>query len=192
MTDTAPHTAKRHAVAADVKGRALFRIQTFTGRYDPLEDRLRLDAVDAQGGKQAIFLTRRLMDRVIPVLVSHLEGKTPEGVPADLAQGMSQSRARQARQTGEATPAIAADPETPSWLCRTMHFQKADHGLNVIFTDDTQTNAVMPMVEANMRAVLDIFLDLYTKAGWPTEPFPEWIKREATLTVAPGQGHRLN
>ena len=74
-------------MAAGGKGRALFRIQTFTGRYDPVEDRLRLDAVDAQGGKQAIFLTRRLVDRVIPVLVSHLEGKTPEGVPADLAQG---------------------------------------------------------------------------------------------------------
>ena len=192
MTETAPHTAKSHAVAADGKGRALFRIQTFTARYDPVEDRLRLDAVDAQGGKQAIFLTRRLVDRVIPVLVSHLEGKTPEGVPADLAQGMSQSRARQARQTGEATPAIAAAPETPSWLCRTMHFQKADHGLNVIFTDDTQVDAVMPMVEANLRAVLDILLELYTKACWPTEPFPEWIKPEATLTVTPGQGHRLN
>ena len=192
MTETGPHTATNDTVAAGRKGRALFCIQTFTGRYDPLEDRLRLDAVDAQGGKQAIFLTRRLVDRVIPVLVSHLEGKTPEGVPADLAQGMSQSRARQARQTGEATPAVAADTETPTWLCRTIHFQKADHGLNVIFTDDTQVDAVMPMVEANLRAVLDIFFDLYTKAGWPTEPFPEWMKPEATLTVAPGQGHRLN
>ena len=192
MTDTAAHTAKSHAVAADGKGRAQFRIQTFTARYDPVEDRVRLDAVDAQGGKQAIFLTRRLTDRVIPVLVSHLEGKTPDGVPADLAQGMSQSSARQARQTGETTPAVAADAETPTWLCRTMHFQKADHGLNVIFTDDTQVDAVMPMVEANLRAVLDILLDLYTKANWQTEPFPEWMKPEATVTVAPGQGRRLN
>ena len=192
MTETMPNTAASKAEAESGKGRALFRIQTFTARYDPVEDRVRLDAVDAQGGKQAIFLTQRLVDRVIPVLVSHLEGKTPEGVPADLAQGMSQSRARQARQTGEATPAIAPDAETPTWLCRTMHFQKADHGLNVIFTDDTQTDAIMPMVEANLRAVLDIFLDLYTKAGWPTEPFPAWQKPEATLTVVPGQGVRLN
>ncbi len=50
----------------------------------------------------------------------------------------------------------------------------------------------MPMVEANLRAVLDIFLELYTKANWPTEPFPEWMKPEATLTVALGQGARLN
>ena len=192
MTETAPHTARSDAVAADRKGRALFRIQTFTARYDPVEDRIRFDAVNAQGGKQAIFLTRRLTDRVIPVLVSHLEGKTPEGVPADLAQGMSQSRARQARKTGEETPAVAVDAETPNWLCRTIHVQKAPNGLNVTFTDDARVNAVMPMVAANLRAVLDILLDLYTKAGWPTEPFPEWQKPDATLTVAPGQGMRLN
>ena len=173
-------------------GRQLFRIHTFTGRYDAIEDRLRFDAVDAQGGQQAIFLTRRLVDRVIPVLVSHLEGKTPEGVPADLAQGMSQSRARQARQAVDTTPAVVAGNETPTWLCRTIHLQKADHGLNVIFTDDAQTDAIMPMVEANLRAVLDIFLDLYTKADWPNAPFPEWIKPDATLTVAQGQGARLN
>jgi len=99
MTENAGQLRPLDGGAEPGQARALFRIQTFTGRYDPVEDRLRLDAVDAAGGKQAIFLTRRLADRVIPVLVSHLEGKTPEGVPADLAQGMSQSRARQARQT---------------------------------------------------------------------------------------------
>lgn len=69
--------------------RLLFQIQTFTARYDPAEDRLRLDAIDAKGRKQALLLTRRLADRIIPVLVSHLEGKTPEGISADLAQGGS-------------------------------------------------------------------------------------------------------
>jgi len=192
MTETAPDTARSDAVAAGSKGRALFRIQTFTARYDPVEDRLRFDAVDAQGGKQAIFLTRRLTDRVIPVLVSHLEGKTPEGMPADLAQGMSQSRARQARQTGEETPAVAVDAETPHWLCWTIHVQKAPNGLNVTFTDDARVSAVMPMVEANLRAVLDMLLDLYGRAGWPTQPFPEWMKAEATVTISRAQGHRLN
>ena len=192
MTENAGQLRPLDAGAEPGRARALFRIQTFTGRYDPVEDRLRLDAVDAAGGKQAIFLTRRLTDRVIPVLVSHLEGKTPEGVPADLAQGLSQSRARQARQTGEDTPAVTVDAETQTWLCRTMHFQKLDHGLNVIFTDDTQVDAVMPLVEANLRAVLDILLELYTKANWPLEPFPEWMKPEATVTISRARGTRLN
>ena len=30
--------------------------------------------------------------------------------------------------------------------------------MNVIFTDDVSVSAVMPMVEANLRAVLDILL----------------------------------
>lgn len=80
-------------------GRALFRIKTFTARYDLVEDRLRLDAVDAEGRIQSIFLTRRLTDKIIPVMVSHLEAKTAEGVPKDLAQGMHQSGARQARES---------------------------------------------------------------------------------------------
>jgi hypothetical protein len=192
VTQNAGQLRRPDAGTQPGQARWLFRIHTFTGRYDPIEDRLRFDAVNARGGKQTIFLTRRLTDRVIPVLVSHLEGKTPEGVPADLAQGMSQSRARQARQTGEAAPAVAVDIETPHWLCRTIHVQKAPNGLNVTFTDDVRVNAVMPMVEANLRAVLDMLLDLYSRASWPTEPFPEWMTPEATVTISPAQGHRLN
>ncbi|MCV2876376.1 hypothetical protein OE810_08910 [Rhodobacteraceae bacterium XHP0102] len=63
--------------------------------------------------------------------------------------------------------------------------------MTIVFTDDSQTDAVMPMVEANLRAVLDILLDLYAKANWPTEPFPEWMKPEATVTLSSAQGHRL-
>ena len=192
MSETLGQQRTGQAAIEPGPDRLLFQIQTFTARYDPAEDRLRLDAVDANGQKQALWLTRRLADRVIPVLVSHLEGKTPEGIPPDLAQGMSQSRARQARQTADTSPAVVAESGTPPWLCRTIHVQKAQQGLNVIFTDDVSVSAVMPMVELNLRAVLDILLDLYTKAGWPTEPFPEWMKPEATLTVAPGQGARLN
>ena len=53
-----------------------FAVQTFTARYDPIEDRICLNAVDATGAKQSIYLTRRLMDRIIPVVAKHLEEKT--------------------------------------------------------------------------------------------------------------------
>ena len=89
-------------------------------------------------------------------------------------------------------PAVVAESGTPTWLCRTIHVQKAQQGLNVIFTDDVSVSAVMPMVEANLRAVLDIFLELYTKANWPTEPFPEWMKPDATVTISRAKGRRLN
>ena len=60
-----------------------FQIKTFTGRYIPIEDRLRLDAVDEEGNRQSPFMTRRLTDKIIPVMVGHLEAQTPEGMPGD-------------------------------------------------------------------------------------------------------------
>lgn len=76
MTEAPDQQQAGQAAVNPGPDRLLFQIQTFTARYDPAEDRLRLDAVDAKGHKQALWLTRRLADRVIPVLVSHLEGKT--------------------------------------------------------------------------------------------------------------------
>ena len=43
-----------------------FQIKTFTGRYIPIEDRLRLDVVDGDGNNQSIFMTRRLSDKMLP------------------------------------------------------------------------------------------------------------------------------
>ena len=47
-----------------------FRIKTFTGRYLPVEDRLRLDGVDVEGVEQCILLTRRLCNKFIPKIAS--------------------------------------------------------------------------------------------------------------------------
>lgn len=56
MIETAPHAATNNILAAESRGRTQFRILTFTGRYDPVEDRLRLDSVDAQGGMRVSLI----------------------------------------------------------------------------------------------------------------------------------------
>jgi hypothetical protein len=172
------------------QGRALFHIQAFTALYDPVEDRLRLDSADAEGRTHSIFLTRRLTDRIIPVIVSHLEAKTGDGVPKILAQEMQQSGARQARQIAESAPTVRAKEQTRQWLCRTIHCRKAQNGLILTFTDDSTVDAVIQMADANLRAVLDIFLELYTKGGWPADALPEWLKPEAAVNAT--DGDRLN
>ena len=50
-----------------------FQIKTFTGRYIPVEHRLRLDAVDVEGNKKSLFMTRSLADRIRFVMVEYLE-----------------------------------------------------------------------------------------------------------------------
>ena len=156
--------------------RLKFHIKTFTGRYIPVEDRLRLDAVDEEGNKQSLFMTRRLTDKVIHVMVEHLEGQTPEGMPSDLVQEMQQDKSRLVRAEAGSETSVEIDPETVPWLCKTVHLTKTGTGLVIIFTDDISIEASMPMSNDNLRVVLDIFQTLYTSAEWGQEAFPDWMQ----------------
>lgn len=165
-----------------------FVVQTFTARYDPIEDRICLNAVDASGGKQAIFLTRRLMDQIIPVVAKHLEEKTPKGVPADVVQSMTQERVRQARKAEPPPEPVLADLETPRWLCTTIQMQKQPAGLAVTLTGDAACKAQIPLADSHLRTVLDIFRNSYVKAGWDLRVFPEWLGSEQ---ASAGQGAQV-
>ena len=81
-------------------GSVKFQIKTFTGWYIPVEDRLRLDAVDGDGDKQSLLMRRRASDKVIPVMVKNLEAQTPEGMPSDMVQERQQDMARQVHVEG--------------------------------------------------------------------------------------------
>ena len=176
------------AASDDIEQRLTFRIKTFTGRYIPVEDRLRLDAVDTDGNKQSLFMTRRLVDRIIPVMVEHLEGQTPEGMPSDLVQEMQQDKARQFHSEGGSEAPVAVEPEFVPWLCRTVHLTKTGSSLSVVFTDDTHIEAHMPMSAENLRVVLDIFRTLYTSAEWGLQAFPDWMQTPVSAEAP----HMLN
>ena len=170
----------------EAHARLKFHIKTFTGRYIPVEDRLRLDAVDEEGNKQSLFMTRRLTDKVISVMVEHLEGQTPEGMLRDLVQEMQQDKARQFHSEGGSEAPVHVEPEFVPWLCRTVHLTKTGSSLVVVFTDDTHIEAHMPMTAENLRVVLDIFKTLYTSAEWGLQAFPDWMQTPA-IAEAPRQ-----
>ncbi|MEN8875406.1 MAG: hypothetical protein ABF285_15205 [Pacificibacter sp.] len=165
-----------------------FAVQTFTARYDPIEDRIFLNVVDATGGKQAIYLTHRLMDQIIPVVAKYLEEKTPKGVPADVVQSMTQERVRQARKAEPPAEPVQADLETPRWLCTTIQMSKQPTGLSVTLTGDAACKAQIPLADPHLRTVLDIFRNSYAKAGWDLRVFPDWLGPEQ---AAAGQGAQV-
>ncbi|HEV8034166.1 hypothetical protein [Yoonia sp.] len=168
-----------------------FAVQMFTARYDLIEDRICLNAVDATGAKQVIYLTRRLMDQLIPVFIKHLEEKTPKGVPTDVVQSMTQERVRQVRKAETPARPVNTDLETPRWLCTTMQMRKQPAGLLMMLTGDAACNAQIPLTDQQLRAVLDIFRNAYAKAGWDLYLFPEWLA-PAKAEVGLGVQVRLN
>lgn len=176
---------------ASPTGERPFAVQTFTARYDATEDRVCLNAVDANGAKQAIYLTRRLMDQMIPVVVKHLEQKTPKGIPADVVQSMTQERGRQARKAQPPAKPVQADLETPRWLCTTIQIQKQPAGLVVTLAGTVACTAQILFADPHLRTVLDIFRNTYAKAGWDFRVFPDWLEPHQGAG-AQGKQARLN
>jgi hypothetical protein len=182
-----PEQSQDHLSGAPPEGRP-FTVQTFTARYDPTEDRICLNALDASGAKQAIYLTRRLMDQIIPVVVKLLEEKTPKGLRADIAQSMTQEWVRQVRQTEPPAPPVQVDIETQRWLCTAIQMQKQPAGLAVTLTGEVPCKAQIPLADSHLRTLLDIFRNSYAKAGWNLSVFPDWLE---PAKAEAGQGQKV-
>lgn len=183
MTDTPPD--QESSEAASVQGQS-FAVQSFTARFDPIEDRICLNVVDAAGQKQAVYLTRRLMDQIIPVVVKHLEEKTPKGIPADVVQSMTQERVRQVRMAEAPAEPVQADIETPRWLCTTVRMRKAPKGLAMTLSAEATAPVQIGFDERHLRTALDIFRNSYAKAGWDLRVFPDWQEPEPRIAAADG------
>ena len=71
----------------------IFSIVTVTMQFDPLEDRLIMDCSDKSKNTQRLWLTRRLLDRLIPSLTDQLEVNSTNEISKELEQSFEQEKA---------------------------------------------------------------------------------------------------
>jgi hypothetical protein len=162
-------------------------MRSFTLSAHPHEDRLRIDAVNAQGEAQAIWITRSLADKFIPALTKHAEQKTESGLPAEIALSFSQAKLR-VKRAENPSPPVRAKPMVTPWLCHQVRIGERPNGLIWSLTNASGDEAFMILTGENVRALLDIFINNYRKLGWTEDAFPDWI-RTSSIAAAP---HKLN
>ncbi|QJD71894.1 hypothetical protein [Marinobacterium sp. LSUCC0821] len=156
------------------------QITRFTTEYSPEQDRIRMVIETAEGEKRVIWLTYRLLNRLIEAMVKALEQET-SGVPeSSNLQGFSQERARQ-KQVQE--PPVLAEQNTPEWLVNRVDLTVSPEKLDIVLFKD-EARASLPMPRMNARQWLGIVRQLFTVAQWHSEHWPTWI---AQPNAAPKQ-----
>ncbi len=161
-----------------VKPMKLHRITT---EYVGDEDRLRLSGEDAQGQTRLLWLTHRLVDRLIAHLTSPLESQVGASPQADLIQVFSQQKARVELAT---QPALRPDPEGGAALVHSVDVTVARFVTTLHFkTRNGAAVASLGLAPRPRRQWLSILHDLYEQAGWSTAAFPAWLL-EARYTAA--------
>ncbi|CUX80734.1 MAG: hypothetical protein HLUCCA05_13985 [Roseibaca calidilacus] len=99
-------------VAARKATRRLFVIETFTLRFDAMEDRLRIDATDKAGSIEGIWLTQRLTNKLVAALAQDLD--------RELAAGLVEKEGFLAENGQERSPASPPKLPPPA-VAATLH-----------------------------------------------------------------------
>lgn len=177
---------------------AMTRLQRLTTEYSEAEDRIRLAGEDAQGQTVVLWLTQRLMNRLIPHLCQWLEehsgfgtagssGTTATGLArhADIGQGIAQSFAQQAAAAvlPPQPPVQATDPTTQA-LVQSVDVSTAQEAVMLRFkvqgqkaaNEQTETPAQVGMNAVALRQWLGIVYQQYLRATWPTRAWPQWME----------------
>ena len=175
----------------------------FTTRFDTAEDRIQLLLELPEDKVQILWLTRRLLNRMLPHLLNRLQGTGPAAVPADApaTPGAPASEAVQRFQQEAAVsaivrqPAVAPSEKTPAervaYVVTSVDVRTGPTALVLDFKGGEQVLHSLPFGEDALRQWLSIVYSQYKAGDWQEGFWPGWI-RASNAGTAPREDLRLN
>ena len=161
-------------------------LQRITTLFVDSEDRIRLAGEDAAGQSLVLWLTQRLLGRLLPHLFAWLERRAspPSSNHADAA------RAEVLQSFAQLAALAALEPQTPvpshapsgAWLVHSVDIASTDQVVMLSFKDagGIAEPATLTLPEQALRQWLNILHDQYAAAEWPLTQWPEWVARPPT------------
>lgn len=162
----------------------MFTIEKITVSYDAEEDRLRLAVCDGQEQTLSLWLTRRMANELIGMLLGELKvsgtSPTDEYVHAAL-QAWEQSAAN---TEFKPLPPVRSESVSSGSLVRSVDVMQAGGHFGLVFQSRENRSASLTLSSTGLRQWLGIVHKLYGKAEWPCEGlWPDWMTRETQLAV---------
>lgn len=155
-------------------------LERITTKYIDVEDRIQLSGQTGSSAPVVIWLTQRLLQRLIPVVLKDLE-RQRQGLLAEVLQGFAQQAARAG--TVPQAP-VQFNDRSPAWLAHEVDVTQSKTTLQLVFHGVEGQTAVLALAVDPLRQWLNILYDACLKAEWPHDVWPAWI-RESVLPVSP-------
>lgn len=162
-------------------------LQRLTTEYVEIEDRIRVSGELAGGGTVVLWLTQRLLDRLVPHLTAWLvrQGAAASGIPSveavhqDVVQGFAQQAAR--AQLPPAAPVRAASPQA-AWRVDAVDITQGEDAVLLVFKGEGGAQAVLHLAAQPLRQWLGIVFEQFLCGAWPTTAWPDWMGGTCPLT----------
>lgn len=161
-------------------------LQRITTEYQPFEDRIKLAGLIADNQPVVMWLTQRLLRRLLPAMLGWLERQAPAATPRpEVLQTFAQEVARAAQVPAAAVPVVSGAAE---WLVRQLDVTMSDQGIVLVFqqgADGELERIVLPMHATLLRQWLGILHDAFVEAEWPLDLWPAWLREAAVPAAGP-------
>lgn len=149
-----------------------------TTEYVAVEDRIRLSGESGQAAPVSIWLTLRLLQRLLPLLLEWVEGR--DGAAA-LHSFALHSFAQQAARAELAPQAPVRPPaDHAAWLALEVELVRSPRSVRLTLRGAADGQAAsLELTPKPLRQWLGIVHDAYVKGGWPLDAWPAWMARGA-------------
>lgn len=159
-------------------------LHRITTEYIDLEDRVRLSGEAASGAAVSLWLTQRLLGRLVAAILPWVA----EGDDAYQAikNGFSQAAARAGLLQQAPVPA-----QPLPCLVTKVDLRHNSEAMTLLFFGADGLAGELTLQRQDLRHWLNILYDAWRAAGWPAGVWPEWMDAQAA-TPAPTAQLRLH
>lgn len=134
-----------------------------TTQYVADEDRILISASTAKGGTVRLWLTHRIVGRLVPALAKLVQPRHQDPVYCKVMDEIAQQNAEQRQEPQE--PVIAASPGH-EWLVRKINIQKGERGVALVFVGPDGERARISFSGELLRQWLGIVRRVCRTADW--------------------------
>lgn len=148
-------------------------LQRLTTVYIPAEDRIRISAEDNSGRVVVLWLTQRIMKRLVPTLVEWHEKRMGNLIGADIRQSFAQTSAasRLAPQ-----PPVDSEASVDAGAVESIDIKRGADAVLLVFKTRRIEPAEVAFSDLTMRQWLDIVYRVCAAAEWTSIPWPAWVR----------------
>lgn len=167
-------------------------LERVTTRYSVAQDRICLAGELPGGSPVVLWLTQRLLRRLLPPLLAWLQEQggaahavMGQALYADALQGFAQQAARAQLQP----QAPVQVPEgSLSCLVERVDMGRSPEAVRLVFRDAQGVVAAMVLHPQPLRQWLSILFDAWQQAEWPLEVWPDWLRESVPAKAVSAGG----
>jgi hypothetical protein len=164
-------------------------LKRITSEYIEGEDRVCLTGEVGEGETETLWLTHRLLTRLIGHLLKWLEQQVPAAAPdvfkdeqaADMMQGFAQQAANAELS---AQQPVQSQADTQSWLVTSVDVTSNDQLLTLTFKGANGESTLLNLQAQPLRQWLAIIHQLWQATEWPQTTWPQWMSEAGGQAIA--------